>query len=511
MALSEKEKKEIKSRIDNRIKKERIRLSEIISSNASSENMFNMVRQFKKALQEDYEEVYRKDNSMDGYFGEKIAEINRMEMIAYKIDPNLFIREADKLEKNVLNQMNICLNKLDNNKTVDKNLDQLKTEMNELKFFIDLFKNTELMKIEIIKNKVSEVSDNITKYNEEIKHIENNFNKKSNSSEKGEIAVSGKINSLELLDKYLNNLKKSKDSIIKLYPNDSFFVECVEDAIYFMMNDLKSKYTTDDERLNSLKKIKDEFMNKFGYDIENNTIREPKNDTIVSNGVNGANGNNIDDNDVVRPNISREEFNRYMALASTIDDYVKDLEDEFPSILNNSEGEYESNSEELSVCIEKLYGLAGVASKVSKPYDEINNDFRNVRTYLKSRFNYEYKAKNKNRSRIVEAAKRIGLGIVGLAVGAGGFSWLIWTITFYYGCGLVIKPFVLPTMVSLLSLVMLNRAFSKDKGMIRMLYEKIRDKKKGYNDDEYIDTEGLINNDYPEYEEDESNRRIMRR
>ena len=166
MALSEKEKNEIKSRIDNRIKNERIKLSEKISSKASSEEMFNMVRQFKKALQEDFERVYQQDNSMDNYFGEKIAEINFMEMIVYKIDPNLFIREADKLEKKVLNQMNICLNKLDNKKTIDKNLNQLMTEMYELKFFINLFKNTELMEIEIIKNKVSEVSDNIAEYDE---------------------------------------------------------------------------------------------------------------------------------------------------------------------------------------------------------------------------------------------------------------------------------------------------------------------------------------------------------
>ena len=500
MALSEKEKNEIKSKIDNRIKNERIKLSEKISSKASSEEMFNMVRQFKKALQEDFERVYQQDNSMDNYFGEKIAEINFMEMIVYKIDPNLFIREADKLEKKVLNQMNICLNKLDNKKTIDKNLNQLMTEMYELKFFINLFKNIELMEIEIIKNKVSEVSDDIAEYDEKIKYIENNFNKNSNSSKKGEImVVSGKINSLELLDNYLNNLKKIKDSIINYYPNDRFFVE---GNIYFMDNDLKNKYN-DDERLDVLKNIKENFMNKFGYDIENNIMRRLKDDAIVSNRVNNnTNMNNIDDNDVIRSDISREEFNRYMALASTINDYIDDLYNDFSNILNSTEGEYEANSEELYSCINRLRGLSEDARKVSRSYNEINDDFRNFRTYLKNRFNYEYKAKNKNRSRSVEAVKRIGLGIGGLAVGAYGFSWLIWIITIYCKCGFLFvgfKPLVIPTTISLLSIIMLNRAFSREKSMIRKLFEKIKDKKIGYNSDEYIDME------------DDSNKRIKGR
>ena len=486
MALSEKEKNEIKSRIDNRIKNERIKLSEKISSKASSEEMFNMVRQFKKALQEDFERVYQQDNSMDNYFGEKIAEINFMEMIVYKIDPNLFIRDADKLEKKVLNQMNICLNKLDNKKTIDKNLNQLMTEMYELKFFINLFKNTELMEIEIIKNKVSEVSDNIAEYDEKIKYIENNFNKNSNSSKKGEImVVSSKINSLDLLDKYLNNLKKIKDSIINYYPNDRFFVE---GTIYFMENDLKNKYN-DDERLDVLKNIKENFMNKFGYDIENNIIKKSNNGMSGSYRVNSdANENN----DIVKPNISREEFNRYMALASTINDYIDDLYNDFSNILNSTEGEYEANSEELYSCINRLRGLSEDARKVSRSYNEINDDFRNVRTYLKNRFNYEYKSKNRGRSRSVEAVKRIGLGIGGLAVGAYGFSWLIWIITIYCKCGFLFvgfKPLVIPTTISLLSIIMLNRAFSREKSMIRKLFEKIKDKKIGYNSDEYIDME----------------------
>lgn len=499
MALSEKEKNEIKSRIDKRIKNERIKLSEKISSKASSEEMFNMVRQFKKVLQEDFERVYQQDNSMDNYFGEKIAEINFMEMIVYKIDPNLFIREADKLEKKVLNQMNICLNKLDNKKTIDKNLNQLMTEMYELKFFINLFKNTELMEIEIIKNKVSEVSDDIAEYDEKIKYIENNFNKNSNSSKKGEImVVSSKINSLDLLDKYLDNLLKFKDNIIKLYPNDKFFVE---GTIYFMENDLKNKYN-DDERLNSLKNIKEEFINRFGFDMENNTIKNSNYGMSGSYRVNSdSNENNVDD-DIVRPNVSREEFNKYMALASTINDYIDDLYNEFSNILNSTEGEYEANSEELYSCINRLRGLSEDARKVSRSYNEINDDFRNFRTYLKNRFNYEYKSKNRGRSRSVEAVKRIGLGIGGLAVGAYGFSWLIWIITIYCKCGFLFvgfKPLVIPTTISLLSIIMLNRAFSREKSMIRKLFEKIKDKKIGYNSDEYIDME------------DDSNKRIKGR
>ena len=113
-------------------------------------------------------------------------------------------------------------------------------------------------------------------------------------------------------------------------------------------------------------------------------------------------------------------------------------------------------------------------------------------TYLKNRFNYEYKSKNRGRSRSVISVKRIGLLIGGLAVGASGFSWLIWVITLYCKCGFLFvgfKPLVIPTAISLLSLVMLNRAFSREKSMIRMLFEKIKDKKIGYNSDEYLDME----------------------
>ena len=481
MALSEKQKNEIKSRIDERISLEKKRLATMISSNGDPKVMLNMVRQFDEALKKEYFNITNKDVSMTFYFGEKIKEINYMERIVYKLFPDLFISEVDRLEKNVLNKRDICLNKLKNKKNIDKNFKELKLAVNKLKFFLKLFNIDD---VEVIKNKINDAMTNITEYDKVIKDLEVSINSSKNIG----MTASGKINSLDLLDKYLDNLRKFKDNIIKLYPNDEFFVE---GTIYFMENDLKNKYN-DDERFNSLKNIKEEFINRFGFDMENNKIKNSNNGMSGSYRVDSdSNENNVDD-DIVRPNVSREEFNKYMALASTIDDYIDDLYNDFSNILNSTEGNYKTNSDDLYSCLNKLRGLSEDARKVSRSYNEINDDFRNVRTYLKNRFNYEYKSKNRGRSRSVISVKRIGLLIGGLAVGASGFSWLIWVITLYCKCGFLFvgfKPLVIPTAISLLSLVMLNRAFSREKSMIRMLFEKIKDKKIGYNSDEYLDME----------------------
>ena len=174
MAISEKEKKELMNRIDKRLNNEKSNLFEKIGNKEDSSILFNMVRQFKKALQEDFEKIEDIDEELNNFFAKKIDEIFFMEKIVYKLDPKIFVNEVDDIEKNVLNRYDICVRKSKSKKDIANNYILLNNEMANLKSFISMFENTDLMNNDIIRNKIVDSQMFIDEYEKKINDLKTN-------------------------------------------------------------------------------------------------------------------------------------------------------------------------------------------------------------------------------------------------------------------------------------------------------------------------------------------------
>ena len=473
MAISEKEKKELMNRIDKRLNNEKSNLFEKIGNKEDSSILFNMVRQFKKALQEDFEKIEDIDEELNNFFAKKIDEIFFMEKIVYKLDPKIFVNEVDDIEKNVLNRYDICVRKSKSKKDIANNYILLNNEMANLKSFISMFENIDLMNNDIIRNKIVDSQMFIDEYEKKINDLKtNNIKVSSNKNELRIANDSSDLNNLKRLSLYLTNLSSAKKSISNGDSKKELFV----DGVLLLLKDLSS-YVSNSDFSKKLDDVENDLLTKFGYDINNNVL--------IKNKAKVSNGNDVVNRDNNTRNMSTEEYNRYIALASTIRDYIVGVEGERGTILNSiihgDSNLYEKNSKELSLYVNKLKILEKEATDVTRSFDDINNDFKNIRKEIKNKFGYEYKSGVKNRKRGVVNVKKLALGIGGFAIGAYGFSRLIKEALFFSKFGFLFGsfvPFVVPTLLSLISVVMLKRAFSKDeKGIIIKFFDKLRNKK----------------------------------
>ncbi len=497
MAMSEKEKKKLMEDINDSIASEKANLLNDLQAKTEPEVMLNKVRQFRANLQKIFEEnSLDQEKDMYQFVWEKIYEIGQMEVVVYRRDPSLFVREADKATKKVEDSLNICLIKNASNRDFSKNILRLANELNNLKFLIDMVCRFDLTADETVMKKVNETKMKIAFYEEKYSYLEKaipkNTQKGNNQTPNAgsNQTPNGGNNKDSLVDIYIKNLTSSKQTLINNNPSEKAFIE---NTLVFL-NTAKGMFKGEDLK-NLLNSVRAELMNKCNYDIETNTFSNrraqgavvPVNNQMVPvNNLGNQNTNNSNqpnNGNQQGNNLTTKEKNRYIALASTIDEYLSDLRKNAANILNNKKikGGYDAKSEEFGVLTDKLTGLYGMASNCSAPYDDIKDEFDKTVNYIKHRFGYVYKQKQQGRRRGIKGVVRLGLGVGGFIIGGHGIAQIIRGVLFYSKFGLlhaVGNPFLTPSLIVAAGITLLIAAASMgDKGFITRIHDWLKGKR----------------------------------
>ena len=155
-SMDKKEKKELMNKISSRIENESEKIVSAINEECDTKKLFNMVRQFKKALQIEYEQnesFINDDEELRLFFSDKVKNIVFMEKLVYKKESNIFVNAVNEHVSGILQQLNICSDLKKNNKDVTKSYQEFIKRMADFDYFIKLFDNTDLMENDDIKNK----------------------------------------------------------------------------------------------------------------------------------------------------------------------------------------------------------------------------------------------------------------------------------------------------------------------------------------------------------------------
>ena len=361
-SMDKKEKKELMNKISSRIENENEKIVSAINEECDTKKLFNMVRQFKKALQIEYEQnesFINDDEELRLFFSDKVKNIVFMEKLVYKKEPNIFVNAVNEHVSGILQQLNICSDLKKNNKDVTKSYQEFIKRMADFDYFIKLFDNTDLMENDDIKNKVVESKKLIIE-----------------------------------IEKILNNSAPHKQ---------------------------------------------------------------------------------VDAND---DNVQK---NKNMALYSTINSYLVDLEERQSNILNGMDGEYTTNSDELIEYKKKIRELLKNIETNKISYNKAENQFDILQDEIKKRFNYSYKQEVKNRKRKIVSVRTLLLGPIGVAFGAYGISSILFELAHFFKYGIAYTSasiFSLPVLATIISGVMLKCAFSskneKRKNLAISVFEKFR-------------------------------------
>lgn len=471
MAIDGKKLEEFKKEIDVRLNRQK---QEFMKECWKDKPPKELHKLFEKSFNDLMQDYLKLDDSLksdlDDFFNKKIKQAYGMEIIIFGKYMDYF-KEQIKERKDLLTQK---YSKWANSPTED-NWESLVNDYNyfynDILMYSSVLKDNEkgknkFLNADILKDEISKTNSFLQVFGEMVSKKKEEIDKAtSNKDDKSKGDSEEDLEQKKLL--YIKNLKDNKDKLAKGRPE-------VSKAIDKMIAYLNEESVPLRERIDLIEK---ETLDFFKYDINNNKFN------VSGNSKTGSSSGTSNGNDTNRiNNLSTEEYNKYLALASGIDDYVGAIEAERANILNAAIGGnsslYETYSRSLNPLISSLKDLSKEAANASREYDEITDDFNKIRDLIKDKFKYDYKKGVKSRRRVV-GVKRLTLGIGGVLIGAHGVSLIIGEILFYSKFGFVLgaPTFIPPILLVTLGAVLLKKALSsKEKSVVKTFLSKLSDK-----------------------------------
>ena len=478
MRLSNSSKKRIMDGINSRLNKEKDSFTKRVQENASPDVLYNMVKQFSKNLASDCDKYSSyNDQDLNEFFQEKLGLMNNYLKFVFQLSPNIFVSEVDKWINDISKLYEVCSGRFNKNALDKDKMVELKEKMLLFKKYISSF-DTEDMRINSVIDKKIEMSYMFMKsIDDGIKTVEASKLNTGKGTSKNSLA-----DAKALVRLYIANLDKGRVDLVKLNPQMKIYIDS---SLQF----LNSLLTNNDEKviMASLEYIKNEFASKINYDIANNKLIVDKDKGIKD--VPKGTGN--------RPSsVNKDDDVKYVALLNTIGNYLKDFNENETLINSNYTSSKGRNDgiEKIMMYRDKISLLMDEVSKRSRNIDDLDKQFKNLVTTIENDLGYKYGANNKNKRRKVIGVRHLGLKIGGFALGAFGFASLIQEGIFYAKFGFLyssVTPFLLPTALSIISVLMLKKAFSSDdKNVISKVFDRIKSKAKEFlnSDDNELDS-----------------------
>lgn len=478
-SISEKEKKELMERVSKRVEREvkdfNVKVNEYLQGKIEIRVLDNMVSQYNKALLDDYSSLIGyMDEELTQFFEEKITSLNIMEKIVYDLEPKLFNNKIKKSCESIIKIYDLCLSKLNNNKSISKQIGDLNDLITNLKTFInkiiqddEKFLNDEryndiivraLSVIEQVQNDMKDLRKQNDKLDESLIKRKNKVNNKTDAN----------VDEIFLLGKYISRLSKGRKVILQFYPGMDKFV----DGTIKYLNDLYSNKDniSKEEIRKTLNNVKKSLLEQVSFDIDKNTIKRKKDNTK----------NNNSDN--------RELNNAYSSLLAAINNYIRDFEDKKNIISKNmlSKGNSDEKLERIVLYTDGLYELVEQIRNKSRSVADIRRDFYKIKDNIKSDLGYGFKEEKKRRRRKAISVKRSVLGLAGISVGAYGVITLVQEIAFLAKWGLAFSGpvgFLISGSMMTISAILMKKAISpKEKIIVEKVMERIKNNQKQYND-----------------------------
>ena len=308
--------------------------------------------------------------------------INNVESIK-EISLKSFENLIEKYSNNIIKQYDNCLNRLNNKKKINRQLNSLNNMLVDLYSFIrKVEKNNKNLLLNASFNDIvlraysfiHEIDNNC----KELKERNNNLRiklfdtkKEENSKviKKKKIKSNPDIDEYLLLDKYLKRLIKGKGLILKLYPNMDRFID---NTIKYLTNiNLKKDSIYKGDIRVILDNIKVSLIEQFNYNIDNNTIKRVK---------------NVDNNS-----------NKYIPLLIDMDNYIRDYESKKDLIINNllAVGTNKDRFNNYNYYKDILYNLSIEVINQTRSVNDIMKDFNITKIHIFNNLGYKYIKSNK--------------------------------------------------------------------------------------------------------------------